>query len=173
MHLKKNEGNASPAETLCHQCGASSKCEKAKVPGTCGASATGSGLFLPHGEYAAGHPGGRAAVCGAVFRSPGAPDTLETQESMMECVCEHSLRHHAERGRERANTSAGVCKRASRVQAFVACSGGLAPPRGAAQGPRWSACIQLGLTVAALALPGRPPGPQGAPCLPSHLARVP
>ena len=91
MHLKKNEGNAPPAETLCHQCGASSECEKAEAPGTCGASAAGSGLFLPHGERA-GHPGGRAAVRGAEFRSPGAPDTPETQESMMECVCEHSLR---------------------------------------------------------------------------------
>ena len=59
MHLKKNEGNAPPAETLCHQCGASSECEKAEAPGKCGASAAGSGLFLPHGEHA-------RAILGAV-----------------------------------------------------------------------------------------------------------
>ena len=108
------------------------------MPGTCGASATGSGLFLPHGEYAAGHPGGRAAVRGAVFRSPGAPDTLETQESMMECVCEHSLRHHAERGRERANTSAGVCERASRVQARGSGQEGVSPPVPESPWLRWA-----------------------------------
>lgn len=31
----------------------------------------------------------------------------------MECVCEHSLRHCAEHGCERANPSAGMCKCAS------------------------------------------------------------
>lgn len=73
MHLKKNEGNASPAETLCNQCSASSKCEKAKAPGPCGASAAGSGLFLPHGDT-------RRAILGAVplsaVLSLGAPGRL-------------------------------------------------------------------------------------------------
>lgn len=56
------------------------------------------------------------------------PDTPETQESMMECVCEHSLRHRVKRGHERANTSAGVCEPASRVQARGSGQEGVSPP---------------------------------------------
>lgn len=129
-------------------------------------------------RHAAGLPGGHAAVRGAEFRSPGAPDTPETQESMMECVCEHSLRHGVERGMS-VQTQVQACAsvragcRPAEVggrgvpacpsvplahtglppSTHVACSGSLA------QGPWWSACIRLG-------------GDSGRPCPPSTPSRT-
>lgn len=81
------------------------------------------------------------AVRGAEFRSPGAPDTPETQESMMECVCEHSRRHRTEHGHERANPSAGMCECASTsVQAHRSGEEGVSPPVPASPWLRWGSC---------------------------------
>ena len=84
---------------------------------------------------------GRDAVRGAEFRSPEAPDTPETQESTMECVCEHSQRHRVEHGRERANPSAGVCECASTsVQVRRSGEEGVSPPVPASPWLRWGSC---------------------------------